>query len=400
MNDASYFIHQRTMLPKEKLNGVIRLLGIAGSIVLLISLLGLAVNKSEFFHAWLFSFLFYFGLCTGSLFWVILHYVTNAGWDTLLRRQMENVAALFPFVVLFALPILFDIFSTHYLYEWTRPEVQKLKEYLEKAPYLNVPFFSLRAVLYFCFFSIVSWFFRKQSCIQDGDGNPLHSLKLKRIAYPVAVLFGFLFTFFAIDWAMSLEFRWSSTVWAFYLFTGAAGASLSLWILILLGLRKFGYLLQMNAEHYHLLGKLLFAFTALWAYLAFSQYMLIWYGNIPEETDFFIKRNYDGWFYVSLLLVIGRFALPFLFLLPQATKKNERFLAMVASWVLFMQAVELYWIVMPMEFEKKLVVGWMEILIVVGMGLVFLSGYLRNASTVCLYPIHDPRLQESIEVYN
>ncbi|ACD84011.1 hypothetical protein [Candidatus Methylacidiphilum infernorum] len=400
MNNSRLHALNQNMLPREKLKRFVWTFGISGIVLLLASLLGLIVNSSEFFHAWLFSFLFYFGLCVGSFFWVLLHYVTNAGWDTLLRRQVENVASLFPLVILFSLPIFLDIFSSHTLYEWTRPEIQKLKDYMEKSAYLNVPFFCLRACVYFCFFGFVSWFFRRLSCVQDEDGNPYHSLRLKRLAYPVAVFFGFLFTFFAIDWAMSLDFRWSSTVWAFYLFSGAAGASLSLWILILLSLRKRGYLLEMNEEHYHLLGKLLFAFTALWAYLAFSQYMLIWYGNIPEETYFFIRRNNDGWYYVSILLVVGRFALPFLFLLPQSTKKNEKFLGLVACWVLFMQAVELYWIVMPMEMSQNFAVGWMELSVLIGMGLIFLSGYLKKAAEVCLYPIHDPRLQESIEVYN
>ncbi|TFE71124.1 hypothetical protein [Methylacidiphilum caldifontis] len=400
MNDSSLHPHDRLLLPQEKLKSPIWTMGISGIVLLLISFMGFGVNRSEFYHAWLFSFLFYFGLCAGSFFWVLLHYVTNAGWDTLLRRQVENVASLFPLVSLFSLPIFFDIFSSHLLYEWTRPEIQKLKDYLEKSLYLNVPFFCLRAFIYFCFFGFVSWFFRKLSCVQDEDANPYHSLRLKRLAYPIAVVFGFLFTFFAIDWVMSLDYRWSSTVWAFYLFTGAAGASLSFWILILIMLRQRGYLQQLNEEHYHLLGKLLFAFTALWAYLAFSQYMLIWYGNIPEETYFFIRRNYDGWYYVSLLLVGGRFALPFLFLLPQSTKKNKNFLGFVALWVLFMQAVELYWIVMPMEFSRNFAVGWIELIILVGMGLVFLAGYLKKATEAYLYPIHDPRLQESIEVYN
>ncbi len=370
----------------------------AGALLLTASFAGAWWHPKEFFHGWLFSFFFFFSLCAGALFWVLLHYVTNAGWGVLLRRQAENIASLFPWVALLFLPILWDAFWGHYLYEWTSPALAHDRALQAKSAYLNLPFFTIRAVFFFGFWILAALFLWNGSRSQDRDSDPWHTVRMQKFSYGLLVVYGACITFAAIDWLMGLDFRWGSTLWGGFVFVGAAGASLALWILILLWLRGRGYLPQMTEEHLHLLGKLLFAFTALWGYFAFSQYMLIWYANIPEETYFFIQRNRGSWNWFAIGLVLGRFFVPFLLLLSQATKRNPKMLALTAAWVLLMQAAELYWLILPAVFEKAVAIGVLEVVVWAGMGCLMAGAFLRRLVSCELYPKHDPRLRESLEV--
>ncbi|CAB4244391.1 Quinol:cytochrome c oxidoreductase [Methylacidimicrobium sp. AP8] len=385
-------------LPAGRLKAVGGWLQGAGVLLLAASFGGAWWQPKEFFHSWLFSFFFFFSLCAGALFWVLLHYVTNAGWGVLLRRQVENLATLFPWVAFLFLPILWDVFWGHHLYEWTSPALARDPALHAKSAYLNLPFFTIRAVFFFVFWIAAAWFFWNGSCSQDGDGDPWHTVRMQKLSYGLLVIYGACMTFAAIDWLMGLDFRWGSTIWGGYIFVGAAGASLALWILILLWLRGRGYLPQMTEEHLHLLGRLLFAFTALWAYFAFSQYMLIWYGNIPEETYFFIRRNMGSWNGFAIGLVVGRFFVPFLLLLPQGTKRNPKTLALAAGWVVLMQAAELYWLVLPGVFANGVSVGVLEFSIWAGMGCLLAGAFLRRLVSCEIFPRRDPRLQESLDV--
>ncbi|MGD9896092.1 MAG: hypothetical protein AB7T14_03290 [Candidatus Methylacidiphilaceae bacterium] len=385
-------------LPAGKLKTFARALQGAGILCLAASSFGIWWHPKEFFHSWLFSFFFFFSLCAGALFWVLLHYVTNAGWGVIVRRQAENVASLFPWVALFFLPILWDAFWGHHLYEWTSPALAHDRALLAKSAYLNLPFFCIRAIFFFVFWILTARFFWNGSRLQDSDRDPWRTVRMQKLSYGLLVVYAVCMTFAAIDWLMGLDFRWGSTLWGGFVFVGAAGASLALWILIILWLRGRDYLPQVNGEHLHLMGKLLFAFTALWAYFAFSQYMLIWYANIPEETYFFIQRNFGSWNWVAIGLVLGRFFVPFLLLLPQATKRNPATLALTASWVLLMQAVELYWLILPGVFEKGAAIGFLEIVVWTGMGCLMAGAFLRRLVSCELYPRHDPRLRESMEV--
>ncbi|MDD2676236.1 MAG: hypothetical protein PHP75_02025 [Methylacidiphilaceae bacterium] len=385
-------------LPAGKWKRLAALLQGGGILFLAASVAGAWWHPKEFFHSWLFSFFFFFSLCSGALFWVLLHYVTNAGWGVVVRRQAENVASLFPWVALFFLPILWDAYRGHYLYEWTSPVLAHNPALLAKSAYLNLPFFSIRAIFYFAFWIFAARFFWNSSRLQDSDRDPWRTVRMQKVSYGLLVVYGACMTFAAIDWLMGLDFRWSSTLWGGFVLVAAAGASLALWILIILWLRERHHLPQVNEEHLHLMGKLLFAFTALWAYFAFSQYMLIWYANIPEETYFFIRRNFGSWNWLAIGLVLGRFFVPFLLLLPQWTKRNPRTLALAAGWVLWMQAVELYWLILPGVFEKAIAIGWLEIAVWAGMGCLMAGAFLRRLLSCELYPLHDPRLRESVEV--
>ena len=314
--------------------------GILGSVFL-----GLG-NHEQFAYSWLVAFMYFFTICVGCLFWTLVHHATDAEWSVVVRRVLENVAALLPFVFLFFIPL---ILCRSILWKWWNiaPGVEELFD--KKQPYLSHWFFFLRLALYFAGLSTVALMMICNSTRQDADGHPRYTIVMRRLAFAGIPIMAVSLTFSAIDWLMGLDYKWFSTMWGVYIFAGAAGSAMSLLVLLVTWLRKLGYLRHViSREHYHIMGKLMLAFCIFWAYIGFSQYMLIWYSNIPEETSYFIRRNVASWNILSLFLVIGRFFLPFPFLLLQGTKKRPRYLCMVALWILFMQMVDLHIIVMPM----------------------------------------------------
>src|SRR5207253_3663296 len=201
-----------------------------------------------------------------------------------------------------------------------------------KRAYLNWPFFLVRAIVFLGFFIVASQLLRRFSIRQDKDGNPRFTIWMRKVSFVSLPLFALGLTFGACDWLMSLDYKWFSTMWGVYIFAGAAGASMSLLVLVITALRQAGYLKEtVTLEHYHIMGKWMLAFCVFWAYIGFSQYMLIWYANIPEETQYFIRRNTESWNGMSLLLVIGRFFVPFAILLMQGLKRKPARLCWVAG---------------------------------------------------------------------
>lgn len=207
-------------------------------------------------------------------------------------------------------------------------------------------------------------------------------------------------TFAAFDWLMSLQYEWYSTMWGVYMFAGAAGSSMSLLVLIVTALKERGYLKVVNLEHYHIMGKYMLAFVIFWAYIGFSQYMLIWYANIPEETAYFQIRNTAGWYYLSTFLVVGRFFLPFPVLLLQWVKKKPRYLCIVAGWVLFMQLIDIYVIVLPALHGSGVVVSIFDLLSLAGIGGILGWLFFRDLGKTHLFPTRDPRLAASLKLTN
>jgi hypothetical protein len=206
-------------------------------------------------------------------------------------------------------------------------------------------------------------------------------------------------TFAAVDWLMGIDYHWFSTMWGVYIFAGAAGSSMSLLVLIVTGLKKVGYLKVVNEEHYHIMGKFMLAFVIFWAYIGFSQYMLIWYANIPEETIYFRLRNTASWWYFSQFLVIGRFFLPFPVLLMQATKKTK-LINYVAAWILVMQLLDIYVIVLPGLHRDGFSPSILDLLSVVGIGGILGWLFFRNIGKSNLFPTRDPRLLGSLKLTN
>jgi len=315
------------------------------------------------------------------------------------RRQLENVAALIPYLALFFIPVMLCL---GILYKWWNlgPGEDPLLD--AKQPYLSKGFFLIRVVLYFLFLSWVSLTLRRRSIGQDADGAAWRSLSMRKFGIGGIPVVALCLTFAGFDWLMGLDYHWFSTMWGVYLFAGAAGSSMSLLVLLVTALKKRGYLAVVNLEHYHIMGKFMLAFTVFWAYIGFSQYMLIWYANMPEETTYYIARNTGNWWWLSTLLVVGRFFLPFGILLTQWIKKTPEYLKYVACWVLFMQLVDIFVIVLP--FLRKGGFGFLDVILsvfsLVGIGGILGWLFFRNLTAAYLFPTRDPRLGASLKLTN
>jgi hypothetical protein len=378
--------------------GLSTMAGAIAAIGLLLSIIGAIIWPEQFAYSWLFAFAFFFTLCAGCFFWTMVHHAVDAEWSVVVRRQLENIASLLPVMAVFFIPI---ILFRHHLYEWLTIPYGENHLLDTKRAYLNLPFFLTRAAIIFGWFIFGSWFFRKTSIRQDANGDPRHTLTMRKVAIGGIFAFGLSLTFGAVDWFMSLNWVWFSTMWGVYIFAGAAGSSMSLLVLVITWLRNNGYLRDIvTIEHYHFMGKWMLAFTVFWAYIGFSQYMLIWYSNIPEETEYFILRNIESWNWMNLLLVIGRFFVPFALLLPRATKKQPRRLCMLAGWILFMQLVDMYVVVMPELHRTGVRPSILDLVTVIAIGATLVFLYLRVVGKASLFPVRDPRLMESLRIVN
>jgi hypothetical protein len=378
--------------------GLSALLAILAVLGLGLSVIGAILSPRQFGFSWLFAFTFFFTLCAGCLFWIIVHHATDAEWSVVVRRQLENIVSLWPLLALFFVPVL--LFRNH-LYRWMTipPGTDHLLD--AKHAYLNLTFFLIRTALYLAFFIIAALLLRKYSVRQDKDGNPQFTVKMRKVAFISLPLFGLALTFGAFDWLMSLNYKWFSTMWGPYIFAGAAGSSMSLLVLIITALRKAGYLKEIiSLEHYHVMGKWMLAFSVFWAYIGFSQYMLIWYANIPEETEYFILRNTESWWLLSSLLVVGRFFIAFPILLMRSIKKRPHQLCYMAGWILFMQLLDMYIVILPELHHTGVHLSILDFLPLIGIGATLGFFYLRILGKTSLFPTRDPRLIESLRLMN
>ena len=378
--------------------GLSVLLGVIAFVALALCGAGAAIDPKQFSFSWLFAFGFFFTLCAGCFFWTIVHYATDAEWTVVVRRQLENIAVLVAVLAILFIPILL---LRHYLYQWMNIAPGKEATLDSKRAYLNLNFFILRAAFFLGFFIIASQLFRRFSVRQDKDGNPQFTIRLRKVAFASLPLFALCLTFGAFDWLMSLNYRWFSTMFGVYIFAGAAGSSMALLVLVITALQRAGYLKDVvTREHYHIMGKWMFAFCVFWAYIGFGQYMLIWYANMPEETQYYLTRNTESWWSLSMLLVIGRFFGPFAILLLQSIKKHPRQLCYVAAWILLMQMLDIYLVVLPALHGTGVHVSLWDFAALIAIGATLAFAYLRIVGKTSLFPVRDPRLVESLKLVN
>jgi hypothetical protein len=372
---------------------------LAGIVGLMLSGVGLFFDSRQLFHSYLVAFTFWVSVGLGALFFTMLHHLVSASWSVVLRRMFENVMIALPLLIVFFIPIALGMGN---LYEWTHADKVATDHLLHgKAKFLNSGFFMARILVYFAIWSIVAFLAYKLSLRQDQAHSETVTAKMKRVSAPGMILLAVTLTFAAWDWLMSLDARWFSTIFGAYYFAGSATSALAVVTLIAIYLRGKQVLVkQITLEHYHDLAKLLFSFTVFWAYMAFSQYFLIWYANIPEETIWFQRRWTDSWKTISLLLVFGHFVVPFLVLISRAAKRNTRVLAFAGLWLLFMHWIDLHWLVMSNLHPPGFQPSWMDLTTVVGIGGVFLALVWKRLCAQPLVPINDPKLSESIEFVN
>ena len=373
----------------------------------LVLVVGLFANPKQFYHSYLFGYVFALDIALGALFWTMIHHVADAGWSVGLRRVFENInRAILPLAVLF-IPVLIGTFTGN-LHAWynfvhaPEPTEDHLKHLWHvKHVYFSTPFFLARLSVYFAVWIGYSVAMRKWSVQQDAVGGIALTRKMQWWAPSGVALLGLTSTFFAFDILMSLQYSWFSTIFGVYFWAGGIRGSLATCVLVVLALRAAGFLRNtITMEHLHDVAKIMFGFTVFWAYIAFAQYFLIWYGNVPEETQFYLLRRNGSWYALSILLPILYFVVPFFLLLPRANKRSPFWLALISAWILVMHAYDLYWQVMPVLHQDAVHFHWLDVAAPVCMfGVVLLSavwGFMK----LPLIPIRDARLNETIGYEN
>jgi hypothetical protein len=356
--------------------------------------LGYIVDAREAAFNNVLNFLYLASIGIGALFFIALEYITGAVWSVPIRRVNEFLAQLVPFAALLAVPLLFNLDN---LFVWARKDIAATDALLRlKEPYLNQTFFIVRFLGTFIIWKIFIWLLTRNSMLQDATGDQ-RLTKINTILSAVFMpVFALTLTILAVDWGMSLEPRWSSTIYGIYFFAGTATGSLAALTLVTVSLYERGYFPKLRRDHFYNLGALLFTFVNFWAYIAFSQFMLVWYANLPEETSWFLARWHGGWEYVSIALILVQFVVPYFVLLPQEAKMNIRTLRGMAIWLLFAHVLDLYWLIMP-TFSAVPPFGWMEICFpagIAGLVIVVLGWQIRNRP---LMPIGDPKLKRGLE---
>ena len=378
--------------------GIVGLLGIGAT---------LAMAGGEGKDRAMFSYLWAFEVCLslalGSLGLVMIAHVTRSGWEAVIRRIWETSARTLPLFVILWIPI--GTFGMHSLFPWSHENDEILQH---KRWFLNEGFFYGRAAAYLVVWCVLSWFFHSTSVKQDAlAGNiPVRdrlTRSMWKVAGPGMLLWAFSLSFQAIDWMMSLQPHWYSTIFGVYYFAGALLSTYAFTTLVTMGLQRAGLMKSVTTEHFHDLGKLVFGYTVFWAYIAFSQFVLIWYANIPEETIFYAVRLEGGWSKISYALPVIHFAVPFFYLISRQVKRNRTMLAVGAGWILCVHLIDLYWLILPNfgthgEPAKEAVFSpnFTDFTAIVGVAGAFLAVFSYYLGKNKVLSVNDPRLEKSL----
>jgi len=356
---------------------------------------GYIQNPVQFHASYLVGFMYFLTISLGAAFFVMLQHISGAVWSVSLRRLMENVMAVLPLAPLLFLPIVAGLPE---LYEWARPEFQTQgPDFRFKMIFFSPPFFLSRSAIYFLLWGVVAVNLYRISLAQDRDGGIEPIRKSVTWSAPGMALLFVTVTMAAVDWLMSLEPHWYSTIFGIYVYAGGGLAFLALMVLTSLGFRKRGPLSQsVTVEHFHDLGRWVFVMVVFWAYIAFSQYMLIWYANLPEETSWFKHRLEGNWTWISASLLVGNFLVPFLLLIARGAKRNLPLLASVSVLILLMHYVDLHWIVMPTVHHHGFHLHWLDLTAWLGVGSAFGLAFWRMLRGRALVPVGDLRLQRAL----
>jgi len=363
---------------------------IAGGVLLVLLLATLFINPAQFFRAYLIGFTFWTGIAVGSLALLMLQHLTGGGWGLVIRRVLEAATRTLPFMAVLFIPI---ILGSHSLYEWTHQEELAQHPVVQfKAPYLNLPFFSIRAVIYFGVWIALAYFLNRWSILQDRTAEARYTKNMRVLSGPGMIALIFAVTFASIDWYMSLEPEWFSTIYGFIFVASWNLSALAFVIAAMATLTKEAPLDRIvQPLHFQDLGKLLLALVMLWAYFAFSQYLIIWSGNLPEEIVYYLERIRGLWGATVIAVGLLHFAAPFLFLLSRDLKRDPGRLMMVALLVLVMRMIDLLWMLVPAFHGHTWV--WLDALALIGFGGLWLGLFAWQLGKRSLIPINDPQFE-------
>ncbi|MGA9767637.1 MAG: hypothetical protein WBV94_01250 [Blastocatellia bacterium] len=368
------------------------IVGIAG---LALCGIGAIFNAPQFFRSYLLAFIFWIGIVLGCFAILMLQHMSGGAWGIVIRRVLEAATRTFPILAALFVPVVLGI---PFIYEWAdRAAVDASPVLQHKHFYLNTPFFIGRAIFYFAVWIGISYLLNKWSRQQDTTGERDLTRKLQGLSGPGLVLYGLTVTFASIDWVMSLDPKWFSTIFGILFMGGQGLSAMAFTITVIVALSNYKPMSEViQPRHLHDLGKLMLAFLMLWAYFSFSQFLIIWSGNIPEEVTWYTRRLHSSWQYIGLALVLLHFALPFVLLLSRDLKRNARTISMVAILIIVMRYVDLYWLTGPEFHEGYFTISWMDLIMPVGIGGVWLWYFAGQLKTRPLVPIQDPYLQDAL----
>jgi hypothetical protein len=374
---------------------------IVGVVFSIIALIFAFTKPAEFYHAYLVSFMDWLGIALGSMAIIMIRHLTGGGWGVVIRRIQGAAMRTLPLLFVLFVPIALGGMS--YLYIWARPLDQiadkHLREHLEDLTrtYLTRTGFVYRAIFYFVIWNLLSYLLSKWSKEGDQPNSPDNTNRFKAVAGPGLILYGFTISFAAIDWVMSIDPSWISTIFGLVILIGEVLSAMCFAIVIeriLYSYKPMSEMLKPDFVHDH--GKWVLAFTMVWAYFNFSQWLIIWAGNLPTEITYYIRRINGGWGYVALFVVIFHFAVPFAILLSRSFKRNIHKLVWLAAWMLFMRYVDLLWIIEP-NFSQTLKITLADIVLPFAIGGLWLAYFFRNLSALPLLPLYDPSAEEVLE---
>ena len=389
MNVNASEIHQTPTPMPAKLK---RFAIVAAAIGVVLLIPAALVDSTRFLANWLTMFAFIVSIGVGALLLVALEYAVGAKWSVPFRRIIEFISALVPVSLLLVIPVILGM-ST--LYEWTHAEVVAADHILHmKEPYLNVPFWIIRTFFYFAIWIVAFGFYVKGSRKQDSTGDIAHTKRARVVSPIFIILYGLTMTFASIDWIMSLAPHWFSTMFGVYFAVAGMVGALAATTFAATQLKLHGMLPNaVGRDHFYNLGGLLFAMNTFWAYIAFAQFLLIWYGNIPIERYWFAPRTEGGWMWITLVQIIGHFVVPFFALISREAKMNLLRLRWISVWILAAHLIDMYWITVPSLRPNGPVFSWHELWfapLAVGIGLFV---WLRSAKRSPIVPVRDPRLE-------
>jgi hypothetical protein len=364
---------------------------IGGILLLAASVAGAFFSPTDFFYGYLVGYLFWLGLTLGCMAFLMIQYLTGGAWGIVTRRALEAATRTLPLLAVLFIPIGIGMSN---LYDWARPDIVRQNELLQhRGGYMNPVFFLARAAVYLVVWILLAFFLNRWSAEEDRNPGDQPE-RLARISAPGLIFFLFSISFAAVDWAESLDTRWSSSMWGL-LFIAAEGLTALAFVIVVMAYlsRREPLSGVLKPDHFHDLGKMLFANLMLWAYFAFCQYLIVWSENIPDEISYYLPRTGTSWGWLGVALIVMLFLIPMLLLLNRSLKRNAALLSGVAVVILVMRYMDVIWIVLPAYYKHGFRIQWMDVLAPIGIGGIWLWAFLRELPRYPLLPVNAPELE-------
>lgn len=376
-----------------RLHGVLRWSAI-GVVVGAVGLTGgFIVDPAQAFVGYLAAYVYVLTMALGALTLLMTCHAMTALWPVVVRRIMEAITLALPLCAVLFIPI---ILGFGWLYPWAHPEAivdaQARELVAHKLPYLNLPFWIVRAVAYFAVWTVTVGLLWRWSVLSDASADPRLTPRMRALSSAMLPAVALTLTFAAIDWVMSLTPTWISTMYGIYVWSGGFISAISLVTVVAYAAEARGLLPWVSPSHYHALGRLMLAFTIFWAYAGFFQYMLIWIGNLPIDVPFYVERTRGSWANVSIFLAIGQFVFPFFALLPWRIKRDGKQLAVMGAWLVFMHYIDAHWLVAPSARLTGWTYRWVDLAALLFVGGVTTLGVTLSLRKRAILPINDPAL--------